>query len=64
MCYAVVKVEYKNGTEPAALSEVSDENSLNANIADLKEKSGVKKISVFLPSLVHELVSEWREFRG
>lgn len=60
MCYAIVKVQYHNDKEPSALLEVDLFESLQLKLEEVKNRPGVKKVTVFRPYLNHELVSEWK----
>lgn len=60
MCYAILKVFYKSGTEPALLREVSGPGELVNVIHELMEKSGVQKVISYFPRETTELVSEWK----
>jgi hypothetical protein len=60
MCYAILRVSYKNGTEPVTLREVNSPAELDNVIKELMEKSGVQKVTSFFPHETTELVSEWK----
>ena len=60
MCYAILRVSYKNGTEPVTLKEVETPEDVTKGIAELREKPGVQKITSYFPYQTIELVSEWK----
>lgn len=61
MCYAVIRISYRNGTEPVTLKEVQSPEELTKLIDELKTRDGVRKVITFVPYLSCELVSEWRD---
>ena len=60
MCYAILRVSYRNGTEASTLREVTSEDELNKAVEELTSREGVKQVTTFLPHLSRELVSEWK----
>lgn len=61
MCFAILRVSYRNGTEPTTLREVATAEELSKITEELTSRDGVRKVTSFFPYLSKELVSEWKD---
>lgn len=60
MCYAILRVSYRNGAEPITLKEVTGPGELDSVLKELMDKTGVRKVTSYFPHETTELVSEWK----
>ncbi|HWG89140.1 MAG TPA: hypothetical protein VN679_15250 [Candidatus Acidoferrales bacterium] len=59
MCYAVLKVSYRNSASPTYL-EVEQKDQLDSKLDEVKNRAEVQSVAVFNHDVTHRLVPTWQ----
>jgi hypothetical protein len=59
MCYALLKVSYKNSASPAYI-EVELKDQLEVKLDEVKTRAEVQSVAVFSHDVTHRLVPTWQ----
>lgn len=59
MCYALLKIEYTNNTEPAAIIPVELQEDLEKKIEEVRGRPAVNKITIYKRQTTHKQVMAW-----
>ena len=60
MCYAILRISYKNSRQSPILKEVKEEKDLQEEIDKIMERDKVQSIGTYTLSETTTLVNEWR----
>jgi hypothetical protein len=58
MCFAILRVKYRNGDAPMSVDLENDE-ALNQRLDQLKENNGVASVEVFTRAAKHARIETW-----
>jgi hypothetical protein len=61
MCFAIIKIDYRNATEQPQLVQVDTPEDLVPKIEEIKNRPEVKKVTWFIKYMSTELVSAWKD---
>ena len=59
MCFALLKIEYTNNTEPAAVIPVELQEDLEKKIEEVRGRPAVNKITIYRRWTTHKQVTIW-----
>lgn len=61
MCYAIVRIEYMDGKEPAAMLPVETVDELLPKIEEVQARPNVRKVTWYIRHMSRERVTTWNE---
>jgi len=63
MCYAILKIDYRNASEPHALVVVETADELMGKIEEVQKRPEVQRVTWFIRHMSREVTQTWKEIK-